>query len=249
MNLPPDPTPEREQAIRELVRNGKADVLWAPITSSHDGHTAEFYVFADALKIDGVRVNVTAETEQVIADTLDCMLLTPKLSDLIWLQRQVTLPPFPRGNLVGMSSTEAMVEHSRKIDVALQAIGNPTGLICTVGKHWVIDNQLPTHPGMAENYGWYFDKTLAGIPAEAAVTPGIAMIQGRGWRHNKLHVDYSQICVLVSNQCTLDGKTVRLPDVLRDPVLAFLANHDGILRVLRQPGVPPPEQTDERPTD
>lgn len=249
LNLPPNATPAREQAILDLIDQGAHSIAWSVITSDHDGHHAEFWVFSDALKIDDVRVNVTAATEQKIADKLDCMLLTPKLADMIWAQRDVTLPPFPRGNTNGMASTQAMIDHSAKIDAALAKLSEPYGLICTVGKHWVLDNALATKAvGTAMNYGWHFKgPSFQGSAFETTATmmkdengQYVRLIQGRGTRHDMRHVDYSQICVLVSQECTVDGNTMRLSDVLSDPTLAPLANHGGVLKVLRQPGVPAP---------
>lgn len=242
LQLPPDAGNAREQAIRTLIAQGNYEVTWATVTASHGGHTAEFQVFADALKIEGVRINVSAETEQIIADTIGCMMLTPRLADLVWLQRAVTLPPFPRPIT---ASTAAMIEHSQKIDAALVKLGNPSGLIATVGKHWCIDNDLQTHPGKAENYGWHVAAPMPGIPMEVTASQDanghyMQIIQGRGWAHDMHHVDYSQTCVLVAKGCKVDGQDMTLADLLKDPSLAPLASHQGVLHVLRQPGVPEP---------
>lgn len=246
--LPANPTRDRELAIRKYVEDGNFEYAWSTITSEHGDHKAEFSVFSDALKIEGVRVNVTAETQQVIADMLDCMLLTPKLADLRWAQRDVTLPPFPRGNPVGMSSTQAMIDHSAKIDAALAKMSDPYGIIGTVGKDWVIDNALDGKmlygKSAAMNYGWHFvPKAWTGY--SEACASGLKhpdgtvarLIQGRGTRHDLHHTDYSQLCILIHRLCMVDGVEMSLKDVLSDPALAPLASHQGVLRVLRQPGV------------
>lgn len=241
--LPPNPTPERERVIRELVRDGDCEYAWSTITSSYKEHSAEFSVFSDALKIDSIRINVTAETAQILADTLGCLLLTPKLADLIWLQRDVTLPPFPQDPTDEMSSTQAMVNHSESIDRALGELPSNSGLLSTVGKHWVIDNGLVGKPaGTAMNYGWHFEGSI--FREEAFDTTAslikdergqlVRLIQGRGTRHSKIHVDYSQTCTLVHQTCKVDGVEMNLVDVLKNPELAPLANHSGVLKVLRQ---------------
>lgn len=248
LSLPPHDGPERENAIRDQVSRGHFSVRWATITSSNGRHTAEFHVLADALKIDGVRVNVSAETQQIIADMTGCMLLTPKLADLIWVQREISLTPFPRA-ITG--TTQGMIDHSAKIDAALARFSNPNGLIATVGKHWVIDDELLTHKGMAENYGWHFEgpafQGMTGAPcASRATAPNgqvVRVIQGTGWAHNMFHSDYSQVCVLVSRSCKVDGVEHDLRTVLQDPELASLASHTGPMKVLRQPGVPEPTDT------
>jgi hypothetical protein len=50
----------------------------------------------------------------------------------------------------------------------------------------------------------------------------------------------SQTCVLVARLCSVDGVDRDLHDILKDPALASLASHEGVVRVLRQPGVPEP---------
>ena len=249
--LPPNPTLERELTIRRYVTDGDCEYTWSTITSEYDGKIAEFFVFSDALKVSGVRVNVSAETQQVIADLLGCLPLTPKLSDLRWSQRAITLPPFTRGNPVGMSSTQAMIDHSSKIDAALASVPKAQGIIDTVGKLWVLDNSIAgkfiNGVEVAMNYGWHFTPRLWSGYSEACAssikhpdgTP-VRLIQGRGTRHDKNHTDYSQVCVLVQKACTVDGVEMDLNDILTDPSLAPLASHQGTLRVLRQPGVPLP---------
>ncbi len=213
------------------------------VTSTYQGHTAVFYVFSDALKIEGVRINVSANIEQQIADRLGCLLLTPKLADMIWEQRTVTLPPMPRPIT---SATSAMIDNSAKIDAALAAQGNPPGLVSTTGKHWVIDQSLASKPGKACNYGWHFaGSNFQGLLGEVAVSlikdssgQYLRLIQGRGWAHDMSHVDYSQICVLVQRNCTVDGQDCDLVDLLKDPVLSYLASNTGVMTIFRQPGVP-----------
>lgn len=244
LGLPPNVGPERETAIFQAVLDGRTTNEWAKITSSYKDHTAEFNVFADALKLEGVRVNVSAETEQKIADAMGCLLLTPKLADLLWAQAAVRVAPRPRPIT---ATTKAMVEHSFDIDKQLQ--GNPTEglLIQTVGKHWVIDELLAQKPNRAMNYGWHFEgSNFQGLTGEVCASlmkdpktgAYCRLIQGRGTAHDMHHSDYSQICVLVARTCTVDGMERDLGDILQDPELAYLANQTGKMTVLRQPGVP-----------
>jgi hypothetical protein len=55
--------------------------------------------------------------------------------------------------------------------------------------------------------------------------------------HNINHSDYSQNVVLVDNRVIVDGNSMSLSEVLTNPELAPLASHQGVLKVLRQPGV------------
>ena len=233
--FPPDLGPDREQFILDQVKSGNYSIEWAEITSTHGGHVAKFSVFADALKIEGIRIGMSAKTEQLVADELGCMLLTPKLADLIWQQRIVTLPPFPRQFT---ASTQAMFEHSAQIDSFLAKLGDPNGLRSTVGKHWVIDNSLATISNRAMNYGWHFvGSNFQGTAFETSASdPNTRLIQGRGTRHDMNHSDYSQTCVLVCSTCCVDDQTMQLTDLLKDPDLAPLASCQGTMNVFRQPG-------------
>jgi len=219
------------------IRAGDYCVRWATVRSEHAGHVADFDVFADALTVEGVRVTATAEDAQIIADTVGCSLLTTKLADLIWEQRAVTLPPFTAGQLGipldrRMEEWPAVVAHSRAIDRALAGVAVPEGgIVATVGKHWVVDNDLEGRTlegdALAMNHGWH--------------RVGAAPIQVRGKRHNKRGSrDYSQTLVLAGLSCTVDGARRPMREVARDPDLAPLLSYAGVLRVLRQPGVPEP---------
>lgn len=245
-DFPPDTaSPLYDDKIIEHITSGDYDpVQWAEITSNILGHSATFYVMADAFKIQGVRVNVSANLEQTLADLMGCLLMTPKIADLIWLQRQVTLQPQTRAIT---SKLEDMIANSRAIDAQLAAQGNPTGLISTVGKDWTLSNSLLSYPGKAQNYGDHCIPTgtnnwrgIRTYPLEGVPTPAAAgqVIQGAWWFHGPTHIDYSQTCRLVRRDCLVDDHPWDLADLLRDSTLSKLAAADGPLKLLRQPNVP-----------
>lgn len=252
LTLPPNAGAERDEAILAYIRAGNYSANLYPVESEFNGHRATFYVFQDALKIEGVRINVSARLQQVIADLLGCSLMTAKIADLAWMQRQTSLSPFPRGNTNGMDTTQAMLDHSKKIDDALARFTiQPTGIIQTVGKHWILDNDLDPNKLIygvhaACNYGWHFvGSSYQGITGEVTASQVkddkgqfVRLIQGRGFAHNMAEVDYSQVCVLMSQMVDVDGGSAELGAVLTDPALAGLANHKGRMTNLRQPGVP-----------
>jgi hypothetical protein len=185
--------------------------------------SAVFQVSQDALKIEGVRVNMGAILQQHIADLLGARLLTPTLLDQMWAQRAVTLTPCTQAFT---ESTAAMVVHSACVDAKLAAAGGvpPYGIVQTVGKTWVLDNELLNHPGMACNMGWYLEQRMPNVPFDAAPTlPGAHMIQSPGYAHSANYAgDYSQVGLFV----------------LADGFDATIANGGVALRVLRQPGAP-----------
>lgn len=184
------------------------------------------WVFADALKVNHIRVAVTAQEAQEVADVLGALLPTPRIEDLTWQQAEVRIEPHP-GDVVRKTAAQ----HSAEID---RDLGGRTGLVVTVGKSWVLTNSL--RAGRAANYGWH--GTAAPYPSVSI--PGIKVWQPVGTEHNAAHRDYSQTLRLVRRACEVDGKDADLGAVLQDPELARHVSHEGPLRLLRQPGVESP---------
>jgi hypothetical protein len=241
-------TPAAQRAILDAVARGDCEFGFSTVVTEHNGRKAVFSVFTDALKLDGIRVPVTAITQQQIADLLDCSPLTTKLADACWQYRERTILPKSMGVYdERMHQLETVVKYNHKLDVALALQVETKGLVCNVGKLWVLDNVLETKRKLGANYGWFYgtkpsfegsqgERTASGL-VEGDGQP-VKMIQGVGTRHTDDYTDYSQVCVLVYNTCYIDGSPRKLQDILVDPDLAGLANVGGVLRVLRQPGAP-----------
>ena len=228
-HLPESPGHEREQMLLSLVKSGPILHPWAPLRVSDNGHTIDLEVSQDALAIgtrgDAVRIAVSATLAQHIADHLDALLLTPRVSELIHQQASVRITPSFQKSDAAMGNTSRFVDHSHAIDKKIAAHGG-SGLTSTVGKDWVLTNRLleSSNPNIAANYGWH--------------TPSNRATQPVGIRHDRFHVDYSQTWRGMRRACMVDGAPARLDDVLRDPTLAPLLSAEGVLRVLRVPGVP-----------
>jgi len=233
----------RETDFLNRIKNNEAVVTWTPIYSKINSDIATFWVTTDALKLEInntlVRINVSANLQQQIADLYDASLLTPKLADLRASQASIKLNP---KTLPITSSMEAMIENSAKID---KYISDNTQLVDSVGKHWCIANEM-VGSNMALNYGWHIhDPKTFGIKSYICDSKEInpqtskpfTTVQPSAQAHDMYHTDYSQVCCLVSNYCLVNGKELALQDLLTLPVYNKLGNHDGPLKVLRQPGV------------
>jgi hypothetical protein len=236
--------PSYAPLVLGAISEGRFEHAFVPIAIEAEGHRAVFGVSADALKIDGVRVNASATLLQEIADLLGAFLLTPKLLDQMWAERAVTLLPCTQP--FNMTS-RGMIEHSACIDRELAAAGGlPTGKIAqTVGKTWVLSNKLSDKVAM--NMGWHLEKPIPGVPFDPAPTlQGAHMIQAPGTRHDALHIDYSQVVLLVRKECLVDDEPSDFASVAQSATLSALVSPSGPLRVLRQPGVPelvrPPQE-------
>lgn len=230
----------------EEIKNGKAQVEWADVVSqAEEGTALRITVMRDALKIDGVRIMADATELQMIADLLGCSLLTPKVVDLIYQQASVRFDPVLRadGDVVANSTSKRV---SELIDARIKNNGGDTGgIIDSIGKYWVLHNRLLLPRSLlygkraACNYGW-----LSSTGLYQAVTSGLKCWQSPGFRHNDAHKDPSQLVRLMKRLAVLVRpggceEKVDILDILQDPELAKLGNHDGVLRYLRVAAVPP----------
>lgn len=227
------------------------EFCFVPVRSGEGAKTLKIQVTHDAIKIrdTGFRQPATAAQMQRLADRLDCMLLTPLVVDLVWRQAKVRFDAVVNvdGKIVAGLSVE---DYNDAVDECVSDSGGPVlELTACVGKYWVVCNALARDPKAlrygkrtAANYGWFSSRAPR---SRRGVTGGdIHPWQTIGTAHNDEHVDPSQVVRLMHRKAELfeDGavREVDLRDIAVDPVLVPLLNHDGILRVLRQPSVPEP---------
>jgi len=242
----PEKIADREKYIYDQVIAGNFDAEWVPLEYSDGSRTIKFNVMNDALKIDGVRVNVSAELQQKLADVFGASLLTSHITDLMFINATHRVEPCP----MTISSTVAsMVKHSQMVDAKVGQ--NVTGLVASPGKHWILDKKLEWSAGKACNYGWHFVGTsykgIKGYPAASKQNKlngsPVSVIQPNACAHDMRHSDYSQICQLVSQACWIDGVEHVLSRVLQDPSKCDLATSGGPLLHVRQPGTVPSHGT------
>lgn len=258
--------------VVQLVRDGKGHFAWAEVISSFGDLKLAINVFRDAMKFDGmpamtwdrkpiagdtrvfdgVRLPATAGELQQIADLLGCMLMTPKIIDLLWIQAGIKFDSIVnvKGQIVALCNIHDI--HGA-IESKITSLGGDDGtkLVDSVGKYWCLINELLNHASVSGgacccNYGWPA-KTASG----PGITPGTQVWQRPGFAHNILHFDPSQTIRLMHPSAILihpDGleEIVDLRVIASDPNLAPLITHQGTLKYLRQAGV---EQLDPLPGD
>jgi len=228
----PTNIPDRNKYILEQVKNNNYEHNWLPIISTYNEHTATFYVSQDALKVDSIRINLTAQYQQLVADELNASLLTTKLANLRHVQAQVQIPPLPRPI---SSANEIMIQHSQDIDNHINGIDITDKIISNVGKNWMICDKITS--SVAANFGWFTNtNNYRGIACYPVEIKGLFVVQPLSTRHDPIgHSDYSQTACFVSGGCIVDNQQMTLTDVLTNSDLAGLANYSGILNKLRQP--------------
>ena len=249
--------------VVELVRQNRDIFEWTEVKSVHNGYTLYIQVFRDAMKFDGipaltwnfkpvigdnrlfhgVRLPASAEQLQQIADLLNCMLMTPKVIDMIWLQADLKFDCVVNINGKIVANSHIHDVH-QKIEEQIQLQGGDDGtkLVSCVGKYWCLINGLVSAGKIhgldkACNYGW-----CAKHASGPGVTAGVQCWQRPGFGHSLKHWDPSQTIRLMHRSGRLihpGGKeeTIDLHDIAAIPALAYLIHHEGELKYLRQKGV------------
>jgi hypothetical protein len=239
----PEKIVDREKYIFDRVLAGTFEASWTTLSYAMNGKSVKLQIMEDALKIDGVRVNVSASLQQRLADVFDASLMTAQVADLVYVNATRRIDPAP---MQISTSVASMTKHSSNVDVKLKALSAIDGLVADPGKHWILDKKLEQVSGRACNYGWHFTGSsysgIAGFPVPTKInslnSKSVKVIQPNATAHDILHSDYSQICQLVSQICWVDDVEKRFSDLLVDSTLASLVNHQGPLKIVRQPGIP-----------
>jgi len=242
-SIPEEHTPAREAAILAAVERGDHLIHWRPLTiKSADGFTRlTIFVSTDALKIgtpsDSVRVAMTHETAQRVADLLGAVLPTAKLADLTWQAADVKLTPHTQDPDHRMSATAAFVNHHAAIEEERRG---RCGLLRTLGKDYINTRKLEGRPTRSAIYGWHAPRA----PYQAATEAGGHVWQPVGTTHilDKFS-DYSAFPTYVLRSCIFrlgdnHGVERDLNDIATDPQLCSLISSEGPLE-LRHPGVGP----------
>lgn len=235
----------------EDVKSGKVEYCWTDLRIVSGELDATFRVFCDAMKIGGIRVNVSAKEAQLIADELGAHLPTAKLLDARYRAAAIDAEPQPKyyEGGVGMDTQVACIEHNERV---MSAVGEArAGIVQNVGKHWVLDRRATEARSVL--YGWHVDSedvAWKGIKLHHAVTPGLRVIQPVSTAHDYHHKDYSMTLLLLHGECIVNGKTMATEEVLTTAELSQLLLHDGLplssgrLPIGDEPEEPKPEVID-----
>ncbi|MBP7933491.1 MAG: hypothetical protein KA354_02475 [Phycisphaerae bacterium] len=226
------PLDRREARIREEITSGNIpDFLrvFVPVTATAtiDGrpHRISYEVAPDYLAIgsdtDFVRMPMTPQTAQAIADRFECVLPTRKMVNDIYAQAAAKLAPSPISPRT-IDITHIATFYLHHLVVEGRRAGQPPGLLVGgVKKDVVMTPQLAARPGKVAIYGWH---QLDGQP-----------IQPLFLGHSHRWVDYSQCIRLVRGYVTVDGKTKAMADVLDTLGSSALLSDEGPIGNPRYP--------------
>lgn len=167
---------------------------------------------------DFVRMPMTPQTAQHIADEFGCTLPTRKLVDAIDKFAEIHVAPRPMTKdreLVG-----TFLEHNRLVEQ--QRGKNPLGLLL-IGdkKDIVLTPRIYEKPNRVAIYGW---RQLNDQPIQPLTTV-----------HVNHYVDYSHGVRLVLDKLNIGGKTVKISKLLADPDGSSLVSDEGPMTPPRYP--------------
>ena len=216
---------QRETAIlNEITRGNIPDFLrqWKSVSITADAMRGTIAVMPDYLAIgsddDFVRMPMTPQTAQRIADRFGCTLPTRKMVDAIDAAAEVRLAPQPLTE--NRESVAAFLLSNEKIES--QRAGKPLGAV-TIGakKDVVLSPRIHQRPDRVAIYGW---RQLDGTPIQPLTTV-----------HVNWYVDYSHGVRLVRDWITIDGNAFKITEVLRDPQRCALLSDEGPIDPPRYP--------------
>jgi hypothetical protein len=221
---------QREAAIlHEIIRGNFPDFLRefkiVPIvgrTEDTKEVTAKIAVMPDYLAVgsdsDFVRVPMTPQTAQQIADRFGCTLPTRKIVDGIDQAAEVRLAPHPM--TVDREAIATFIEHNAIVEK--QRAGKPLGLL-VIGskKDIVLTPRIFERPQRLAIYGW---RQLNGQPIQP-----ITIV------HWNRYVDYSHGVRLVRDNIEFGGTSANISDMLADPDHCGLVSDEGLMKPPRYP--------------
>ncbi len=210
---------EREEEIYNAAASGnipaflRETVTLKGVFNDLNGtpHILEYEVMPDYLAIgsdeDFCRIPMTPGTAQRLADLFGASLLTAKLSDHIWSKAEVKLEPFfyrPVGNANELVTK--FEEHNAQIEMQLAEAGGKHGqLVAGIKKDVILSSRIADRPDRVVIYGWHH-------PDGSPIQP---VYSGHIW----WYVDYSHGIRFMNTQVLVDGRPVKISDLLNDPVL------------------------------
>ena len=216
------PRDQREAAILREVTSGNVPeflrrlkpICVEAIDEAGAKHVATYFVMSDYLAVgtddDFFRVPITPATATAIADKFDASLITSKISDDVFAAAQVRLDPKPLTK--DRDAVATFWQHQQIIEEQLR--GKPHGqLVAGIKKDVVLTNRLKEKPHKVAIYGWHH--------------PNGRPIQSLYVGHVDWYVDYSHGVRLMSQQILVDGRSLKVSDVLKDARLCPLLSGEG----------------------
>jgi len=223
---------DREKAIVGEILSGNVPSFSRALRSLKIRQTADTkdyelicFVGCDYMAIgsdqDYLYVPLTPLTAQYLADKLNCTLPTKQIVDKIYSNSEITLSPQPIPPSDKMTTVEVFEQHTDSIKQQFSLLGfdrSAPGIVAGHKKDIIISNRI-YDPDLSNErvviYGWHLSENN---PIQPVYNGHIAR-----------YVDYSHGVRFISRQAFLNGESIQLDDILRDPVLSVLVSDEGVI--------------------
>lgn len=172
---------------------------------------------------DFLRVPLSPQAAQIIADRTGTSLPTSRISDAVWTAATLRMAPQPIPPSEAMTTVPVFQDHHWLIDAAWpDGVGHGV-TVAGIKKDVVLTPRLADESGRVAIYGWHEQN---GIPIQPLYTG-----------HTDDWVDYSHGVRLVSRRVLIDGVEHDLVDLLEDSVRWALVSDEGPMTSARYPTV------------
>lgn len=220
----------REQIIFEEIKNGNVPDFFRKlatidVTQTINGklYHLSYQVAPDYLLIgndeDFFYTPTTPMLAQKIANLSKAMLPTKKMVDDIYANSLIKLAPQPIPPSKLMTTVPVFIAHNNIVVKQLDSLKKRhlrSELTAGNKKDIIISNKIYGQPTpRVVIYGWH---KLDGKAIQPVYN-----------KHTNTWADYSHGVRLVLNDAILNGKKVRIADILKDPVLYVLLSDEGVI--------------------
>jgi len=184
-----------------------------------------YFVACDYMAIgsdqDYLYIPLTPSTAQYLADKLNCSLPTRKVVDNIYTNSEITLSPQPIPPSDKMTTIQVFEQHTDSIKQQFSLLGfdrSANGIVAGHKKDIIISNKIYA-PDLSNErvviYGWHKSEN----------NPIQPVYNG----HTAMYADYSHGVRLISRLAFINGDSIHLDDILRDPDLSILLSGEGVI--------------------
>ena len=206
----------------EFLRNFKIVPIVGSLKKGGKEVSGSVEVMPDYLAVGGdsdfVRIPMTPQTAQQIADRFGCVLPTRKIVDAIDRVAEVHLAPHPM--TIEREAISTFLEHNQIIEQ--QRGDKRLGLLMTgIKKDIVLTPRIFERPQRLAIYGW---RQLNDQPIQP-----LTIVH---WNH---YVDYSHGVRLVRDNVTRNGRHMKISKLLADPNRCGLVSDEGPMTPPRYP--------------
>ena len=182
--------------------------------------TALIWVTPDYMAIgtddNFLRIPLSYPSAVTVAKAFNCALPTRKMVDAIYQQATCQLQPDPLPPGPKMRSSEYYLKHRQMIRTRRREEGCELGeLVSGHKKDLVVTNRLNEISGRVAIYGWHLKNHEP--------------IQPLSIVHGEDYTDYSHGVRLVYKTVWINGDPRSILDVLQDPSIASVLNHEGLI--------------------